>query len=87
MLFAYKRDEQSMLVILYSSGNRPNTIITMMVLELMYIFTWIISIMILLAWYYIRSQDSPYNIENDKEDGHPFWIDKNCDDYLRFQQR
>lgn len=33
MMFTYKVDEESLLVILYSAGSRPNTIITMMVLE------------------------------------------------------
>ena len=87
MLFTYKTQEESLLIILFSTGIRPNTIITMMVMELLSACTWILSIIFLLMWYFCTKHKSPYKIKADKTDGHAFWIDKNCDDYLRYVQR
>lgn len=65
MMFTYKSEEESLLIILYSAGNRPNTIITMMLMEVFYIVTWIICVSLLLLWYFITKFKNPSVCEHD----------------------
>ena len=89
MMYYFKVEEASMDILQFTKGTRPNLIIAMVVMEIIYITSWIISVIMLLFWYFITNYKSPFqsSCHCDKANGAKFWVDKECDDYLRFVQR
>ena len=97
LYYMYKIDEFDSDLVFWTPGIRANRVFNMFVIEMIYMFLWLVSISFHLLFFYCTGYVSPFTVEEETPKytiehsknlgGGAFWQGKNCDDFLRYVSR